>query len=478
MTVRWRAAVLGKPVAHSLSPLIHNAGYAALGLADWDYGRFEVDEASLPGFVADLDDSWRGLSLTMPLKRACLEVADEVSDLAAEAGVGNTLIRLPDGRWRADNTDIGGIVDVLRPYCLSPVGVRIAILGAGATALSAVLAARELGVSSVRIYARDPDAAARLAARATDLGLEADTRPLSDRTDDTHPLPDRTDDTHPLSDRTDDTHATESILVSTLPPGALTFHRTPALAPSACVTSGPKAGVRRLRRYSVIFDVVYAGWPTPLARAAAASGVPVISGFDLLLAQAARQFKLFTGCDAPTDAMRAALDEHRRIVVFVGFMGSGKTTVGRLVAQRLGKPFIDTDQLIEDRHGPIPDIFALQGEAAFRDIEAQVIAECLAGDGAVLALGGGAVETPSVREALAGHEVVWLRTDFDAALARVHGDRNRPVLTDPRLRDRFDARQPFYAQVATRTIDGSGPPEPVVRRFFRANGDPQSSVAG
>ena len=444
MTAAWRAAILGKPVAHSLSPLIHNAGYAALGLADWDYGRFELDEAGLPGFVAGLDDSWRGLSLTMPLKRACLRVADEVGDLAAQVGVGNTLVRLPDGRWRADNTDIGGIVDVLAPHCLPP--TTIAILGAGATALSTVLAASQLGVSSVRIYARDPAAAAKLADRATDLGLEADARPLADWTD-----------------------GDEPVLVSTLPPGALTGdpgHRHAARSRSSQNEAGccerPQDGSWRGFPYGappkLVFDVVYADWPTPLARAAAAAGARVVSGFDLLVAQAARQFKLFTGRDAPTGAMSAALDARRRGVVFVGFMGSGKTTVGELVAQRLGMRFVDTDQVIEGRHGPIPGIFAERGEGAFRAIEAGVIEECLAGEGVVLALGGGAVETSAVRDELAGREVIWLRIGLNEALARVGGDPNRPVLVDARLKERFDARQPLYDQVASQVVDADNLP--------------------
>lgn len=154
------------------------------------------------------------------------------------------------------------------------------------------------------------------------------------------------------------------------------------------------------------------------------------------------------------------------MIVLVGFMGAGKTTVGRLAAERLGLPFIDTDELIEQRHGPIRRIFAERGEAAFREIEARVIAECLAGPDAVVALGGGAVETPAVCDALQGHQVVWLRIGFDAALARVGGDPRRPVLADAGLRARFGLRQRRYAMVAKMTIDAVGSPKAVVERLF------------
>ena len=157
------------------------------------------------------------------------------------------------------------------------------------------------------------------------------------------------------------------------------------------------------------------------------------------------------------------------MIVLVGFMGAGKTAVGRALARRLGLPFVDADRLIEERHGPIPEIFDQLGETGFRAIEAATVADCLAGPTAVLALGGGAVETPDVRAALAGHEVWWLRVSLADALARVQGDPHRPVLADPGIEARFDARQALYAQVATHTLDvGSGGVSDVVTRLLAA----------
>ena len=261
-----KAAVLGSPVAHSLSPALHSAGYAAAGLTGWSYSRFDVSEAGLPGFVGGLGPQWRGLSLTMPLKRACLTVADRVTPLAVRAGAGNTLVREADGSWTAHNTDVGGLVDALAPHW-QPTWTVAAVLGGGATARSALLALAELGVARASLYLRDPARAAevvRWAGTAVPT-LEVEGRQLQDWGT-----------------------GTEPVVVSSLPPA-------PGVEESL---TG--------RRDGLLFDVVYAGWPTPLARRAGAAGMAVVGGLDLLVHQAARQFELFTGTPAPVDAMRAA----------------------------------------------------------------------------------------------------------------------------------------------------------------------------
>ncbi len=258
-----RAAVLGSPIAHSLSPALHNAGYAASGLTDWHYERFELQASELAGFLAGLDEDWRGLSLTMPLKEACLDVAAETTALARRARAGNTLVRLPDGGWLADNTDVPGIVDALRPAWQSD-WHRVAVLGAGATARSALLALPALGVLAVDVYARDPAKATALEGWAP-AGVEVAVRPFDEWVSGEQPA-----------------------LLSTLPGGAA----------DSLELAGPRSGL--------LFDVVYAGWPTPLAQQAEAAGMTVVGGLDLLVHQAARQFTLFTGREAPLEAMFAA----------------------------------------------------------------------------------------------------------------------------------------------------------------------------
>jgi len=259
-----RAAVLGSPIEHSLSPALHEAGYAALGLTGWSYERHRVEAAGLPDFLATLGSDWRGLSCTMPLKRAVLEVAGQVSPLAARAGAGNTLIRRTDGGWDADNTDVGGLVDALAPHWQG--WGSAAVLGAGATARSALLALEFLGATHATVYARNPERVAELAAWAehAEVALVVTAADLAGWT-----------------------HGAEPAVLSTLPPAPGIERGLPA-------------------RDGLLFDAVYADWPTPLAQAAAAAGLTVVGGLDLLVHQAARQFELFTGHPAPVAAMFAA----------------------------------------------------------------------------------------------------------------------------------------------------------------------------
>ena len=262
-----RAAVLGKPVAHSLSPVLHNSGYAAAGLADWSYTAIECAEAELPAFVAGLGPEWGGLSLTMPLKEVAVTVADQVGPVAAALGAANTLVPRPDG-WYAENTDASGMVDALRAVGVSTVD-SVAILGAGGTARAALAAAQHLGAAQVTGYARRAEAVDALRPVASHLGLRLG--------------------------YADFTRAGEcaraDLVISTVPKG---------VADQLDVAWDPG---------TVVFDAVYDPWPTPLARSAQAAGCPTVSGLDLLLYQALRQFTLFTGQPAPVEAMRTALYE-------------------------------------------------------------------------------------------------------------------------------------------------------------------------
>lgn len=264
-----RAAVLGSPIAHSLSPALHRAGYRALGLEEWRYDAHEVDVARLAGFVAALDDEWQGLSLTMPLKDAALALATGADEVATRSGAANTMVRGPDGGWHATNTDVVGIVRALAPH-VGEDARRALVIGAGATARSAVLALAELGVTTLTVRARDTAKAADLLAWALDLGVGVVNGSVAG--------------IGPWVSTKDD------VVVSTVPADA--GEDVAATVPAA--------------HTGVLLDVVYAGWPTPVARAAAAAGMVVVPGLDMLVHQAAEQFHLFTGHDAPLEAMAAA----------------------------------------------------------------------------------------------------------------------------------------------------------------------------
>jgi shikimate kinase len=156
------------------------------------------------------------------------------------------------------------------------------------------------------------------------------------------------------------------------------------------------------------------------------------------------------------------------VIVLVGFMGAGKTTVGRLLADRLGVPFTDSDHVVEARAGkPIARIFADEGEPAFRELEHQVIADLLNGPGIVLAVGGGAVEHALTRKLLAGERVVHLRVSFAEAVRRVGRDGGRPMLARPGIADVYESRQASYEATAAITVDVDGlTPESISARIF------------
>lgn len=259
-----RAGVLGSPIGHSLSPTLHRAGYAAAGLTDWTYTAHEVDEGGLAPFVAGLTPQWRGLSLTMPLKVVAGDLAETVTDTARATRAVNTLVRTGTG-WAADNTDVHGITAALREAGVDGVD-RATIVGSGATARSALLGLVGLGATHITVAARRPERAEALRDVA-DVTLEA----------------------VPLEDWA---HTGDRAVVSTLPGGT-------ANAAAAGHVDRGLAG-------ATLLDVVYADWPTPLARAAAACGAQVVSGLEMLVHQAARQFELFTGVTAPVAAMQSA----------------------------------------------------------------------------------------------------------------------------------------------------------------------------
>ena len=171
-----RAAVLGSPIAHSLSPVLHRAAYAALGLDGWTYSAIECDEAGLPGFIASRDGRWAGLSLTMPLKRAVLPLLDRTEPLAAEVGGANTVV-FAGGERHGYNTDVPGMVTALAEAGMSaPAGATI--LGAGATACATLAALRATGLAAAVVHVRDQARAGDLLAAAGRLGVAVELRPF------------------------------------------------------------------------------------------------------------------------------------------------------------------------------------------------------------------------------------------------------------------------------------------------------------
>ena len=271
MTVHGSAqlAVLGAPIAHSQSPLLHRAAYEFLGL-EWTYEAAEVDESGLAEFVATRSEHWRGLSLTMPLKRTIIPLLDEVSSLVTSTGTANTVLFDRGSalesqlRLRGFNTDVFGITESFRSRGITSLPL-VHILGGGATAASAIAAVAELGARRVVVWVRNPAKAHELGEVGRAVGVDVELAQLAGVT---------------ASDTIPDA------VISTLPQGV-----DAELDFSA-----------EIRTHSVLFDVSYDPWPSPLARAWFGANGIVVPGIDMLVNQALMQVRIFATGD-PTTAL-------------------------------------------------------------------------------------------------------------------------------------------------------------------------------
>lgn len=290
-----RAAVLGHPIVHSMSPILHSAAYEELGLADWDYAKHDVDESQLPEFLASLGDDWAGLSLTMPLKQSVMPLLHHIEPLAQVTGAVNTVLFSGRGAGRmlvGTNTDVYGIVTALREGALPEPIKRAAIIGAGATASSAMAALAELGCASPVVYVRNLGRTATLRMAAQRMGVSPTFEVLR---------PVGSENSGSESSRSE-TAASEiagyDAVVSTLPPFA-----ADELAGQIVACGAKPRGI--------LLDVAYDPAPTALIKAwreATGIAASAITGERMLLHQAVEQVRLMTGKTGPVEAMSLALD--------------------------------------------------------------------------------------------------------------------------------------------------------------------------
>lgn len=283
---RRRAAVLGHPIAHSLSPVLHRAAYAALGLTDWEYDAIDVTAEELGAFVADLDDSWAGLSLTMPLKQTVISMLDHVEPLAEVTGAVNTVVFSGVGAGRTlvgTNTDVYGVVTAIREGLVEPgrEAGRAVVLGAGATASSTLAALAELGYPSADVYVRS-------LGRTGDLQRAAHRMGVTPR--------------FHLIDGAARALPGADIVVSTLP-----AHGADGVA-AELVAAMEHRGAGEPGLAGVLLDVSYEPRTTALSAAWCAGGGVAVGGQRMLLHQAVEQVRLMTGRGAPTEAMSGALE--------------------------------------------------------------------------------------------------------------------------------------------------------------------------
>lgn len=390
--------LIGEKLGHSYSQMIHAR------LADYRYELKEVAPERLDAFIEARN--FRGLNVTIPYKQAVMKHCAELSPEAMEVGSVNTLIVRPDGSLFGHNTDIDGFIYMLRRGEIDPAGAKAVILGSGGTSLTARAALTRLGAREiVTVSRKGPVDYAALYAE----------------------------------------HADAEILVNATPVGMY-----------------PKNGASpveldRLPKVRGVADVIYNPEKTALILAAQAKGIPAVSGLSMLVAQAREAAELFAGHAIPAGRVEDIVSEigaQTLNLILVGMPGCGKSTLGQAVAAALQREFVDCDAEIVRRAGKsIPEIFAQDGEDAFRALESGVLADVCRGHGLVISTGGGAVLRAENRDAMRQNGRVCL---IRRALALLPRDGRPLSASEDAVARLWEARRAAYETAADFPVENDG----------------------
>ncbi len=402
--------LIGAKLGHSYSVPIH----ARLG--SYDYQLYERTE---PAFI-DLmrQRRFKGINVTIPYKKLAFDLCDALSDTAREVGCVNTVIVRPDGSLYGHNTDIGGFIALARRAGVEIAGRKAVILGSGGTSLTARAACRQLGARQIVVVSRRGP-----------VDYEALYRD----------------------------HADAEALINTTPVGMYPDN-------GACAVD-----IARLPRLTGVLDVIYNPDRTALVLDAEARGIPAAGGLYMLVGQAREAAELFTGQAIPESETERIYRQLRRgalNLVLIGMPGSGKSSIGRALAGQMGRPFVDCDGEIVRRAGmSIPEIFARDGEAGFRALEAEVMADVCREKGRVIATGGGAVlREDNVRAMRRNGRVLMLARRLDALSMA-----GRPLSKSrEELRAMWLRREPLYRAAADAVVDNNAAPAKAVARAEEA----------
>lgn len=399
--------LLGEKLGHSFSPQIHRA------LAGYDYRLLPTPPEEMAELFRRRD--FRGLNVTIPYKQTVIPLCDEVDPRAAAIGAVNTVVNR-NGRLTGYNTDIDGMICMARRAGVDLAGKKVVILGSGGTSHTAQAAARELGAAEIAVISRHgPDNYGNLSR-----------------------------------------HADAQVLINTTPVG---MYPDCGLSP---------VSLDAFPRLEGVLDVVFNPLRTALLLQAMDRGLPCSCGLPMLVAQARRAAELFTGTAIPSsraEEVLSSLSSELENIVLIGMPGCGKTTVGRALAERLGRAFVDLDEEIVRRAGrPIPDIFAREGEDAFRALETRAVREAGSRTGLVISTGGGVVTRKENRDPLRQNGVIVHLTRPLAALPTG----GRPVSQSTDLAVLWQRRAPLYAAFADLTADNSGPLERALEQIKEA----------
>ncbi len=405
---------IAERLGHSFSKSIHEK------IDSYDYVLREVPKDGLDAFMKTR--AFRGINVTIPYKQDVIPYLDEISETARKIGAVNTIVNR-GGVLFGDNTDFGGMTALIRRMGLDLSGRKVLVLGTGGTSRTALAVASSLGASWVRAVSRSPKNGAL------------------------------------TYDDVIAHHTDAQILINTTPVG---------MYPN---TVGKPIRTDVFPKLEGVVDAVFNPLRTELVQAARAQGVSAQGGLYMLVAQAVLAAQRFTGKSYPsdlTDTVFRALLEEKENLVLTGMPGSGKTTVGKAVAEKLGRTFVDLDDEIVRRAGcSIPEIFSSQGETAFRDLESEVTRAVGARNGLVIATGGGCVlRKENVRALRMNGRLLWI----DRPLAQLLPTSDRPTANSvDKMRALYESREPIYRATADAVIPSDGDPAHVtvmvVRQF-------------
>ena len=407
-----KCGLIGRKLGHSYSCQIHHA------IADYSYDLWELEPEQLAPFLQKGD--FAGVNVTIPYKQQVIPYLDDLSDTARAIGAVNTIVNR-SGRLYGDNTDLAGMIALIRRLGLELQGKKVLILGTGGTSKTARAAAQQLGAAEVYRLSRSG---------REDAVTYEEARRL---------------------------HGDAAVLINTTPCGMYPAVEDCPLDPAD------------FPRLEGVVDAVYNPLRTNLVLAARERGIPAQGGLYMLAAQAVYAGALFRGCQAAQAdidlAYRTVLRQVENIVL-IGMPSAGKTTVGQLLARRTGKKFTDTDTLAEQRIGmTIADYFRTSGEEAFRAREQETVAEVSAVGGQIIATGGGAILR---RENLTALRRNGLLVFLDRPIEQLTATVDRPLASDREaLRRRYEERYALYRAAADVYIKNDGSPEEAADQIER-----------
>ena len=407
-----KCGLIGRKLGHSYSCQIHHA------IADYSYDLWELEPEQLAPFLQKGD--FAGVNVTIPYKQQVIPYLDDLSDTARAIGAVNTIVNR-SGRLYGDNTDLAGMIALIRRLGLELHGKKVLILGTGGTSKTARAAAQQLGAAEVYRLSRSG---------REDAVTYEEARRL---------------------------HGDAAVLINTTPCGMYPAVEDCPLDPAD------------FPRLEGVVDAVYNPLRTNLVLAARERGIPAQGGLYMLAAQAVYAGALFRGCQAAQAdidlAYRTVLRQVENIVL-IGMPSAGKTTVGQLLARRTGKKFTDTDTLAEQRIGmTIADYFRTSGEDAFRAREQETVAEVSAVGGQIIATGGGAILR---RENLTALRRNGLLVFLDRPIEQLTATADRPLASDREaLRRRYEERYALYRAAADVYIKNDGSPEEAADQIER-----------